>query len=70
MALQPTAQDNADEAKRPVPKREGGPASAGRYPLSEEITHELQHAQQVKCGVGTRHPREKAKKLFYNRDSH
>lgn len=67
--IEPT-HDNADEAKRPVPVREGGPASQGRKPISETITEELQGAQQVRYGVGARHPREQAKKLFYSRDFH
>lgn len=62
--------NNADEAKCPAPMREDSPASTGRKPLSEEITRELQRAQQVRYGVGARHPREQAKKLFYSRDFH
>lgn len=67
--IEPT-HDNADEAKRPVPVREGGPASQARKPISHTITEELQRAQQVRYGVGARHPREQAKKLFYSRDFH
>lgn len=65
--IEPT-RDNADEAKRPIPSREGGPANQTRKPVSEAITIELQQAQHARYGSGGRHPREQAKKLFYSRD--
>jgi len=62
---------NADEVKRPIPVRgDEGPVSKARKPLSESITEQLQQAQQARYGVGARHPREQAKKLFYSRDFH
>ncbi|KCZ47937.1 FecR domain-containing protein [Hyphomonas sp. CY54-11-8] len=62
--------DNADDVKRPTPSGEYGPRRPERKPLSEEITAELQRAQQLRYGTGGRHPREQAKKLFYSRDFH
>jgi len=62
--------DNADDVKRPTPSGEYGPRRPERKPLSEEITAELQRAQQLRYSVGGRHPREQAKKLFYSRDFH
>ncbi len=67
--IEPT-HDNADEAKRPNPETRTGPKSQPRAPVSEEITIELQRAQYSRYGVGGRHPREQAKKLFYSRDFH
>lgn len=62
--------DNADEAKRPGPEGVYGPKRPKRPPLSEDITAELQRAQNLRYGNGARHPREQAKKLFYSRDFH
>ncbi|WP_273054624.1 MULTISPECIES: error-prone DNA polymerase [Hyphomonas] len=69
MAIDPTY-DNADDVKRPAPAGEYGPRRPERKPLSDEITAELQRAQQRRYGGGARHPREQAKKLFYSRDFH
>lgn len=62
--------DNADDVKRPAPAGEYGPKRPERKPLSEEITAEMQRAQQLRYGAGGRHPREQANKLFYSRDFH
>lgn len=62
--------ENADEVKRPGPAKVEGPSSQTRKSISQSITEELQRAQQVRYGVGARHPREQAKKLFYSRDFH
>ncbi len=62
--------DNADEVKRPLPERIGGPGSNSRPVVSEEITHALQAARRARLGAGAHHPRQQAKKLFYSRDFH
>jgi error-prone DNA polymerase len=67
--IDPT-RDNADDVKRPAPAGEYGPRRPEHKPLSEDITAELQRAQQLRYGGGARHPREEAKKLFYSRDFH
>ena len=59
--------DSMDEAKRPVHENR---VKAPRPSHAQDITHALQHAQQARYGVGARHPREQAKKLFYSRDFH
>jgi len=59
-AIDPTY-SSADEVKRPVPVKEGGPAGQQRPAL---------RTPRVSYGSGARHPREQAKKLFYSRDFH
>lgn len=63
-------QDNADEARRPVPDQRTGPKSQKRERTNQSITAELQMAHRARIGSGARHPREQAKKLFYSRDFH
>lgn len=55
-----TVYGKADEAKNPIPVKEGAATDKKRPTLNPRITY----------GVGARHPREQAKKLFYSRDFH
>lgn len=50
----------ADEAKNPVPLKDGGPSDKHRPVLKPRIQY----------NAPARHPREQAKKLFYSRDFH
>jgi len=67
--IEPT-RDNADDVKHPIPLREGDPRTTPRPLAGRSISEEQQKAQMIRYGVGARHPREQAKKLFYSRDFH
>jgi len=62
------SQDSMDEAKRPV--HEGRQTKEPVRLVGEHVTNMLQQASYSMIGVGARHPREQAKKLFYSRDFH